>query len=262
MCSVSNLSPVLSEAYEDVLAAVQESSRGRWFLEEYAKRIKGDETKSVLDSIHKLEAMVAGLPGPTATSPAVDRVKAAIEAARTELGMLKPEGKPLSEEAKMFAHLAKLSRQSFVAGAPSDVTKGLEVALKLVSDLEDSFTFAPPAKAEAAPVKPPTEQQKYFHQDADVFAPVPTGASTSVQFKTPATTKPPEDPVTRGAKLTIHRGVEQAPMEPAPGPVPANLQSVSHTPADAKPEPDKPRIVIIRRKPEDLSAVPLADQVA
>jgi hypothetical protein len=272
-CRVS-ISQVLSESYDDVLAAVQESERGRWFLTEHAARLRAKETATVLDAIHKLESVVAGLPANQTSSPAVDRVKAAIAQARNHISSLQPEGKPLSEEAQMFAHLARLSKAALETGTPdvlrTNVSKGIDVALQLVQELENDFGFAPPPKLVEKPdVKPSIENQKYFHQDSDVFAPVQIGASTKVQFKSPVIAKSVDEMANRGARLTIHKGeshsISNSEIErgPAIDPVPANGDSRDHQPAPdvATPE-NKARITIIRRKPEDLSQVPLADQMA
>ncbi len=260
---MSSISPVLSESYDDVFAAVQESERGRWFLGEYAARLRTKETQSVLDAIHKLENVVGSMPQAANPSPAMERVKAAIQQARNQLGALQPNGKPLSDEAQMFAHLAKLSRQAIETQAPQDVRdsvgQGLDVALNLVQQLENDLQVAPTV---AKPKSATTETQRYFQQDADVFAPVQTGASTTVQFKVPsAAAAVPEQPP-RGAKLTIHKG-EALPAQNTPtenDPAPANSGTSSHEPLpDSTAAENKPRIVIIRRKPEELSAVPLTE---
>jgi len=41
--------------YESIERAVMESKRGRWFLEEYARRLRRNETATVLQAIGKLE---------------------------------------------------------------------------------------------------------------------------------------------------------------------------------------------------------------
>ena len=45
--------------YAAIELAVMESARGRWFLEEYAKRLRGNETAQMLAAIAKLENAVA-----------------------------------------------------------------------------------------------------------------------------------------------------------------------------------------------------------
>lgn len=41
--------------YEEIERAVMESARGRWFLAEYAKRIRAQDTALILDAIQRLE---------------------------------------------------------------------------------------------------------------------------------------------------------------------------------------------------------------
>lgn len=41
--------------YEEIERAVMESARGRWFLAEYAKRLRAQDTALILDAIHRLE---------------------------------------------------------------------------------------------------------------------------------------------------------------------------------------------------------------
>ncbi len=49
----------MSEAdYEAIEAAVMETVRGRWFLAEFARRGRADETRQMLDAIAKLEQTV------------------------------------------------------------------------------------------------------------------------------------------------------------------------------------------------------------
>ena len=44
-----------NENFESLEAAVLETPRGRWFLEEYAKRQRSAETLAILDILKKLE---------------------------------------------------------------------------------------------------------------------------------------------------------------------------------------------------------------
>jgi hypothetical protein len=59
--------PVADEKFEDdsfeaIEAAVVKTPKGRWFLDEYARRLRTSETSSILDAIKRLErAVVAPL---------------------------------------------------------------------------------------------------------------------------------------------------------------------------------------------------------
>jgi hypothetical protein len=46
------------EDYESIESAVMETARGRWFLAEYARRIRAGDTDRVLASIARLEAAI------------------------------------------------------------------------------------------------------------------------------------------------------------------------------------------------------------
>ncbi|MCX7344414.1 MAG: hypothetical protein NTU78_01510 [Alphaproteobacteria bacterium] len=53
----TELSP---ESFEAIESAVLETQRGRWFLAEYAKRLRSRETTQLLDQMRRLEATVLG----------------------------------------------------------------------------------------------------------------------------------------------------------------------------------------------------------
>lgn len=52
--------------FDDLQAAVESSAKGRWFLEEYARRTRAHETGSILEAIAKLERVIT-TSGPQAT---------------------------------------------------------------------------------------------------------------------------------------------------------------------------------------------------
>jgi len=53
------LTPVREEDYELIEQAVMETSRGRWFLAEYARRNRSADTRILLDAIKRLERVVS-----------------------------------------------------------------------------------------------------------------------------------------------------------------------------------------------------------
>ena len=62
-----------NESFESLEAAVLETSRGRWFLEEYARRQRSAETLAILEILKKLENSVTNnsfLPAPKSAEPA------------------------------------------------------------------------------------------------------------------------------------------------------------------------------------------------
>ena len=46
--------------YDAICATVMESARGRWFLQEYARRNRNADTRVVLDAIERIEAVIRG----------------------------------------------------------------------------------------------------------------------------------------------------------------------------------------------------------
>ncbi len=62
--------PISETDYEAIEAAVKETARGRWFLEEYAQRNRHADTKLVLDAIQRLQRSVLGADVVNAPAPA------------------------------------------------------------------------------------------------------------------------------------------------------------------------------------------------
>ncbi len=87
--------PSPSEAdYEAICAAVMETSRGRWFLAEYARRNRQADTETVLSAIERLESVVRG----ESTNPSIDRMRfdliemaKAIARTKSEIAAIKPD---------------------------------------------------------------------------------------------------------------------------------------------------------------------------
>ncbi|GJD59546.1 protein phosphatase CheZ [Methylobacterium dankookense] len=59
-------SPILfaPDAYDVIAAAMTESERGRWFLEEHARRSRGPDTVTLLDAIGRIENAITAQRGP------------------------------------------------------------------------------------------------------------------------------------------------------------------------------------------------------
>lgn len=57
--SSERASPDLSTAdYESIEAAVMETARGRWFLGEYARRLRAAETQAILAALDRIESKI------------------------------------------------------------------------------------------------------------------------------------------------------------------------------------------------------------
>lgn len=259
----------LSLNYDDLLQTVKESDRGRWFLTEFENRLRKSDTGNVLASIAKLESVIAGMGaagGTSADAALVARAKAAIAAARKEIAAINAAKTGLSDEGRLFSKLADMARTAFSADSQgmTPVNAGVCRALLLVDQLDQDFAaVALPTPATA------------FARDADVFeAPAPAKALEQPVKSTP---KEPVKEVERGAKLVIRKAGQDDAKQPEAtvvAPAPATEESpapvvapaiVESAPPTSMVQPISPpvekqsRVVIIRRKPEELMDVPMVD---
>jgi hypothetical protein len=256
-------SPVFPESIEDILTAVQETPRGRWFLEAYANRLKSDGTANILQAIAKLENNLNAMSVGGTEAGLLQQARNAIATAKREIALLEPQTAQLSAEGQLFAKLAELSRQAFSnSPAQSTVGSGVDRVLKLVTELDQNLAGG---KTKVAPIAPAKPAIQYFKQDEEIFEPAPPPAIAAVAK--PAST--PEIP-NKGAKLVIQRSstprqeaqmpekvIEDVKVEDVQD-VPVEITSTAE-PEAAKP-PEASRIVIIRRKAEEQIEVPLLDE--
>ena len=66
--------------YEEIEQAVMETSRGRWFLTEFARRHKATDTAVLLDAIRRLEGQIQSMSAEASASPEVDQPEEHAEA--------------------------------------------------------------------------------------------------------------------------------------------------------------------------------------
>jgi len=66
---------VVEQDYEDIQAAVMETGRGRWFLNEFAQRNRVADTQILLEAIKKLETMVAEKEAPASPDSDVEKIR-------------------------------------------------------------------------------------------------------------------------------------------------------------------------------------------
>jgi len=65
----------LAQDYDNIQAAVMETERGRWFLNEFAQRNRVADTEMLLDAIKKLECMVAEKQPAASVGPDVEKMR-------------------------------------------------------------------------------------------------------------------------------------------------------------------------------------------
>src|SRR5215471_11409465 len=83
------LSPITARAtlpseedYEAIREAFMETARGRWFLDEYAKRNRNSDTRMVLDAVARIEETIAAQKQPPPPI-VIDRLPAALISIRS-----------------------------------------------------------------------------------------------------------------------------------------------------------------------------------
>ncbi len=253
---MSELKKAFPESLDDLLAAVNETARGRWFLEGYEARLRKAETTRILDAIAKLESHVSSQGSSPADAALIARTRAAISATRRDIANIADKPASLSVEGQLFARLAGLSKEAFTS--ESGLSEGVHRALKLVEDLDREFS---------APLILATSQnnaQNFFKQDEAVFEPAPVSKPVVVAQKSESLVDLPA----RGAKLVIQRispaqaapaaelptSVHIEPNEPPQRIEPPVFQADTHQHEDV--EIPHSRIVIIRRKVDEMIDVP------
>ena len=258
-------------SFDDLLQAVNESSRGRWFLDEYQKRLRKAENGDILSAINRIEARIAEMPTSGAPPVELTRMKAALNAARADIAKLAPSS-GLSDEGRLFASLAELARMALPAEkTTADLAPGIVKALQLVDELDITLNGT-------------SRGEHYFKQDQALFEPAAPAPKPMLVASAPEPAEPPapkpieakkpeiEAPA-NGAKLVIIKAGVKVEETSAPVERRAAAAPLKHTEPPAitetkKPEAllpseklDNPRIVIIRRKPEEMTEVPLADEM-
>lgn len=115
--------PISETDYEAIEAAVKETARGRWFLDEYAYRNRNADTRLVLDAIQRLQRSVLGtgmLPAPAREQPTLDKDLSEIEqtAEKTRAALAQIETARMRE-----GSLAKELNE--IVGAQAEATTGI-----------------------------------------------------------------------------------------------------------------------------------------
>ncbi len=263
--------------FNDLLEAVQDSKRGRWFLQEYESRIQKRDTQSILSAISKLENRMETL-GPQASSPDdLAKVRSAISNARNDLFKLGLGKDAMSKEGRLFAELAEMARKAVPQSG--DQSAGIVRTLQLVDEIDRTISTQPSDDKGA----------KFFVADANLFerpaaskpvlveaAAAPVAETVLPQPTVTEIAKPvapiKEEPVATGAKLVIRKTSAVAPVEAEPTLTVASAENAAapiaiqqpEMPSSELPTPtfqntDNPRIVIIRRRAEDMPDVSIGE---
>jgi hypothetical protein len=149
-----------NESFESLEAAVLETSRGRWFLEEYARRQRSAETLAILEILKKLENSVTNttfLPAPKSAEPA--------QALKTEqLKFFKQDEEMFVEPAIVATSLSVVKNAPAAEAAQPSEPKGAKLKIQRLQPsqspeepvaVELENPAAPAAPEPVASVAPP-----------------------------------------------------------------------------------------------------------
>ena len=104
--------------YDAICAAVMHSARGRWFLDEFARRNRNDDTTLLLDAIERIEAVIRGDRSREAFQSfrvGLLEMARAIAETRAEVAGIKPEPAPHGKLAQPAKPAASPSPDVFAA---------------------------------------------------------------------------------------------------------------------------------------------------
>ena len=149
-----------NESFESLEAAVLETSRGRWFLEEYARRQRSAETLAILEILKKLENSITNtsfLPAPKSAEPA--------QALKTEqLKFFKQDEEMFVEPAIVATSLSVVKNAPAAEAAQPTEPKGAKLKIQRLQPsqspeepvaVEPEKPAAPAAPEPVASVAPP-----------------------------------------------------------------------------------------------------------
>jgi hypothetical protein len=220
--------------FDDILEAVQESKRGRWFLREFESRIQTRESQGLLQAIQRLERRMESLTASINTPAELDKLRSAIGSARTDLKRLASGNAALSAEGRLFADLAEMARKSLPAN--DDSKDKIVRSLQLVDEIDRAMEGLT------------NSGTRYFMADAQVFE----NNAASVPKPVDADASP------RGATLVVrHVDAGELRHETADDEAPSRP---SESAGEAK--VNHPRITIIRRSADEMPEVAVPEPQA
>lgn len=146
MSDSKDLMPLADKDYRAIEAAVMESSRGRWFLSEYAQRNRHSDTLTLLEAIHKLEENVGkGIPQAQADDSDGDKIKfdlmemaSAIAQTKNEIAALTPEN---DDDSRFMAATQELDAiVTATEGATGDILDAAESVQEIIWTMREAGT--------------------------------------------------------------------------------------------------------------------------
>jgi hypothetical protein len=155
--------------YDALEQAVMESSRGRWFLEEYAKRHRFADTRILLEAIHKLENAVlshaVAAPAGAGETAELNSLLQVIRKTRTEIASVRnhllPDGGALQDDAEIYERMAESARSAAHA---------LMAQTETINSMSASLKAADPARADVAVIENQASELQSLAWKQDVLS--------------------------------------------------------------------------------------------
>lgn len=135
--------------YDQVAAAVMESARGRWFLEEFARRNRAAETERVLGALSEMEQRLAA--GDRAPANGAVEAAALIERAATRGALLRRVLAEISGGNRQLVRALRLSAEVEHALAAALKALGVPATEPRAQEIGAQTTPPPAASAEIEP---------------------------------------------------------------------------------------------------------------
>ncbi len=142
--------------YEEIEQAVMETSRGRWFLTEFARRHKAADTAVLLDAIKRLESQIQSMSADASASSDVDHSHGHADL---------PPAADLGDEVADYEEIAdKLDRTT-------QLVRRLRSSHKLIGDAADKPLTAPKSvSVKSTPAVADGDPPGFVGSDDDIFA--------------------------------------------------------------------------------------------
>ncbi|MEO9877198.1 MAG: hypothetical protein ABJM26_14395 [Anderseniella sp.] len=169
--------------YEEIEQAVMETSRGRWFLTEFARRHKAADTAVLLGAIRRLESQIQSMSADAPDSPDADHPQG-----HADLPPAEAQAADNGDEVADYDEIAdKLDRTT-------QLVRRLRSSHKLIGDAADKPLTAPKSVSmKSTPAVPAGDPPGFVGSDDDIFADNNSIASALQQQADAAKTGPGAD---------------------------------------------------------------------
>jgi hypothetical protein len=237
------VSAYTQEDYEAIEAVVLESPRGRWFLNEFARRNRAADTLTLLKAIRKLERGVAK-PAPQVVG---DELAAELHSLSQTIGSTLDGLGTTEGVVEMLTELSEDTPGEVLIGQLRSTLEQLSQVRRRIDGLIGAQLCSTPAEGSAALT---TDNLSFFEGDEDLFEAVPqTGSETAREAR---------DLLSAAPSLVViaeqHGGARSGQQDADHAGPGAGLRTSA-----PKTDPTD-RIVFIRRTSSQETSIPLADE--